>query len=107
MAPSSSSPPATCHQNLMDEPAMRHQHLTIFYDGRISVCDVTEFQARAIIWLASREKEERSNTARSSQAPKPLHSQLHSPPGLSLKRSLQRFLQKRKERAEAISPYRQ
>ncbi|XP_011004470.1 PREDICTED: uncharacterized protein LOC105110955 isoform X2 [Populus euphratica] len=45
MAPSSSSPSTTCHQNLMDiEPAMRQQHLTIFYNGRISVCDVTEFQ---------------------------------------------------------------
>ncbi|CAK7340367.1 unnamed protein product [Dovyalis caffra] len=90
-----------------DEPTMSQQHITIFYNGRISVCDVTEFQARAIIWLASREMEERIKSARSNQAPKPLHSQLYGPPGLSLKRSLQMFLQKRKKRAEAISPYSQ
>ncbi|CAK9167854.1 unnamed protein product [Ilex paraguariensis] len=83
------------------------QQLTIFYDGRVSVCDVTELQARAIILLASREMEEKSKTlSGSSDPPSPLlQSQLSSPTGLPLKRSLQRFLQKRKHRIQATSPY--
>ncbi|KAL3851496.1 hypothetical protein ACJIZ3_013378 [Penstemon smallii] len=76
----------------------QQQPLTIFYNGRVAVSDVTELQARAIIKLASRENEEKST---SSNEP-----QLYSPvSGLSMKRSLQRFLQKRKTRAEATSPY--
>ncbi|KAK4491576.1 hypothetical protein RD792_002328 [Penstemon davidsonii] len=72
------------------------QPLTIFYNGRVAVSDVTELQARSIIMLAK-------STSPNDHDP---HSQLHSPiSGLSMKRSLQKFLEKRKTRAEATSPY--
>ncbi|XP_034700626.1 protein TIFY 5A-like [Vitis riparia] len=101
------------HHNMMMETGrgspqeqQQQQQLTIFYDGRICVCDVTELQARAILLLASREMEEKTRTPTASDAISPsLHSQLYSPTGLSMKRSLQRFLQKRKNRMEATSPY--
>ncbi|XP_059275716.1 protein TIFY 5A-like [Lycium ferocissimum] len=81
----------------------KQQQLTIFYDGKVVVSDATELQARAIIHLASREAKGNIKTPSShSETPSPL---LQSPTGLSMKRSLQKFLQKRKNRAEAISPY--
>ncbi|PWA84800.1 jasmonate-zim-domain protein 8 [Artemisia annua] len=86
------------------------QQLTIFYDGKVSVCDVTELQARSIIKLASEEIEEKWRRTPGSTTSTELSSPLISPPiytprGLSMKRSLQRFLQKRKHRIEATSPY--
>ncbi|KAM7500563.1 hypothetical protein LguiA_024977 [Lonicera macranthoides] len=85
----------------------KDQQLTIFYNGRITACDVTELQARAIILLASKEMEE-SKTPTSPPL-MTLQSQLYSPSGsstgLSMKKSLQRFLQKRKHRIQATSPY--
>ncbi|CAK9162324.1 unnamed protein product [Ilex paraguariensis] len=85
----------------------QQQQLTIFYNGNISVCDVTELQARNIIWLASREMEEKSKTPSGSQPSSPLlQSPVYSPAtGLSMKKSLERFLQKRKYRIQATSPY--
>ncbi|KAI3455997.1 hypothetical protein Pfo_012660 [Paulownia fortunei] len=83
------------------------QQMTIFYNGRVAACDVTELQARAIILLASREMEEKSNNWPGSDSCSPvLNSPLCSPTtGLSMKRSLQRFLEKRNGRAQATSPY--
>ncbi|KAH9749467.1 protein TIFY 5A [Citrus sinensis] len=79
-------------------PQNQQQQLTIFYNGQVCICDVTEFQAKAILLLASREMEPAS--------PANPESQLYSPnSGLSMKRSLQRFLQKRKHRSLATSPY--
>ncbi|KAK1557322.1 hypothetical protein Q3G72_022533 [Acer saccharum] len=97
-------------------PQNQQKQLTIFYGGRVCVCDVTELQARAILMIASREMEEKMRSP-SGGSPSPLpsiisspvspsiESQMYSPvppTGLSMKRSLQRFLQKRKNRA---SPY--
>ncbi|XP_030546548.1 protein TIFY 5A [Rhodamnia argentea] len=79
---------------------LNQQQLAILYKGRVRPFDLTEFQARAIIWLASREVE--------SSSPPPLKkTPLWSPSasGLSMKRSLQRFLQERRKRARAMSPY--
>nr|ASU87518.1 jasmonate ZIM-domain protein [Dendrobium catenatum] len=97
----------------------RRQQMTIFYDGRVCVSDVTELQAKAILEMAKKElrldekqgsgnRQEEINTAASpaavTEGPAPA-TQLMSP-GQSMKRSLQRFLQKRKTRiAESSSPY--
>ncbi|PWA91768.1 jasmonate-zim-domain protein 8 [Artemisia annua] len=66
--------------------------------------------ARSIIKLASEEIEEKWRRTPGSTTSTELSSPLISPPiytprGLSMKRSLQRFLQKRKHRIEATSPY--
>ncbi|XP_076908930.1 protein TIFY 5A-like [Bidens hawaiensis] len=83
------------------EDLKEKQKLTIFYDGKVSVCDVTELQAKTIIKLASEEMDEKCRrTPGSTPSSSPLMSG-----GLSMKRSLQSFLQKRKHRAQATSPY--
>ena len=65
------------------------------------------FQARSILMLATREMEERLKTPTGSDLSSPtLQTEQYSPStGLSMKRSLQRFLQKRKNRIQATSPY--
>ncbi|XP_059651067.1 protein TIFY 5A-like [Cornus florida] len=82
--------------------------MTIFFNGRVCVCDVTELQARTIIWLARKEMDQKkSKTAGldTTNIPSP-QSQIYSPPGLSMKKSLQRFLQRRKDRIQGrSSPY--
>ncbi|CAK9321205.1 unnamed protein product [Citrullus colocynthis] len=94
------------HSSAAADGSPQSQQLTIFYNGRICVCDVTELQARAIFKLATREMEEKA----SSEAPSPIQQQSPPPPtpttpGLSMKKSLQRFLQKRKHRVQATAPY--
>ncbi|EEF42634.1 conserved hypothetical protein [Ricinus communis] len=97
---------------ILSESPQERQQLTIFYNGRVCVCYVTELQARAILSLASREMEDKMKTSLlgtptgRSEFVSPLPSPLCSPStGLSMKRSIQRFLQKRKHRAQATSPY--
>ncbi|KAL1560452.1 protein TIFY 5A-like [Salvia divinorum] len=87
--------------DLNDESSSNTQQLTIFYDGKMSSCDATELQARAIISLASRKTEEKPSK-NSPAMNSPVYS---AATGLSMKRSLQRFLEKRKSRAQSISPY--
>ncbi|KAF5736338.1 putative Jasmonate-zim-domain protein 8 [Tripterygium wilfordii] len=85
----------------------QQQQLTILYNGRVCVSDVTELQARAILSLAAREVEEtRKTPTSSSTVPVSSSSQLSTTPSnLSMNRSLQRFLQKRKNRIQSKSPY--
>ncbi|OIT32863.1 PREDICTED: protein TIFY 5A-like [Nicotiana attenuata] len=81
----------------------QQQQLTIFYNGKVVVSDATELQAKAIIYLASRETEENTKTSSPiSESSSPL---LQTQTGLSMKKSLQRFLQKRKNRIQETSPY--
>ncbi|KAG6639318.1 hypothetical protein I3843_10G087800 [Carya illinoinensis] len=99
-------------KHLEQQQQQQQQPLTIFYNGKICVSDVTEFQARAILLFANKEIEERMRTTTptgsSPTSPSCLQSPLYSPtPGLSMKKSLQRFLQKRKHRNQATSPYHQ
>ncbi|XP_048141014.1 LOW QUALITY PROTEIN: protein TIFY 5A-like [Rhodamnia argentea] len=92
------------------------QKLTIFYDGKVCASAVTELQARQIILLANRETEERSSKTPTGSEPSTpslwsqpstpnVQPQVYSSTGLSMKRSLQKFLQKRQHRIQATSPY--
>ncbi|CAL0334674.1 unnamed protein product [Lupinus luteus] len=97
-------------QNQQQRQQEQHNTLTIFYDGKICVSDVTEFQAKSIILLAYKKMEERLKTPNGSEPSTPTvvesHSPLYTPATpLSMKRSLQRFLQKRKIRKQEASPY--
>ncbi|XP_004244920.1 protein TIFY 5A-like [Solanum lycopersicum] len=73
------------------------QQLTIFYHGKFVVSDATELQAKAIIYLASRGMEMKTNKMSEPSSP------LLQPQ--TVKKSLQGFLQKRKKRVQATSPY--
>ncbi|KAK4781372.1 hypothetical protein SAY86_015474 [Trapa natans] len=87
----------------------QQQPLTIFYNGKVCFSNVTDLQARTILYHARREMELES--ARSPQGSGPAPSswqsyQAYSPNNTgSMKRSLQRFLQKRKNRTHSMSPY--
>ncbi|THU74890.1 hypothetical protein C4D60_Mb04t38180 [Musa balbisiana] len=93
----------------------RRQQITLLYDGRICACDVTEIQARGIIAMAKREMDghmkkttqahrEPIESSLPPSSPRPVERLLINPE-LSMKRSLQRFLHKRKSRLHALSPY--
>ncbi|KAM1004533.1 hypothetical protein ACFX2I_004694 [Malus domestica] len=110
-ADSSFPNPNETQQQEQHEQQQQQQQMTIFYDRVMCVRDVTELQARSIIFLANKEMEERVKSpftpSGSSEPHSPnLMSPLGSPvAGTSLKRSLQRFLQERKHRNQATSPY--
>ncbi|KAG5053547.1 hypothetical protein AAZX31_02G291900 [Glycine max] len=73
--------------------------VAILHNGRQCIFDTAELQARVIIWLASREMEGSTG----------LHSEtllIHVSRGLSIKKSLQNFLQRRirKKRSQPHLP---
>nr|GMC82947.1 protein TIFY 5A-like [Ipomoea batatas] len=85
-------------------PSIR-KRITILYNSKTGFSDdASELQILGILWLARREVEEKDNINRSNlRLSSPHH--YHSPPtpaaGSSLKKSLQRFLQKRRDRIRA------
>ncbi|KAG6469343.1 hypothetical protein ZIOFF_074057 [Zingiber officinale] len=105
------------------------RQMTIFYNGQVCVCDATEMQARAIIGMAEKEmeamigKKKRMNKHDQQQqqeamaesatalplppspSPESLLQVLN--PDLSMRQSLQRFLEKRKDRISEVTPYEQ
>ncbi|WOL07899.1 hypothetical protein Cni_G16649 [Canna indica] len=93
----------------------QQQQLAIFYNGQICFCDATEIKARAIISMAKREMDDQMMKKRRQQqgggeemkesSPAQNPERLLMNPELPMKRSLQRFLQKRKSRLNAASPY--
>ncbi|XP_074591124.1 protein TIFY 5A-like [Curcuma longa] len=126
---SSSSPPsslALASQRGEKAPELKKQkgdgNITIFYNGTICICDVTEIQARAIINMVKKEMEveinnnnnndNKSNTLECLQVPSGSNTTGSSMamvtvvPSLllnqspSMKRSLQQFLNKRKTRSD-------
>ncbi|XP_021763778.1 protein TIFY 5A-like [Chenopodium quinoa] len=106
-----SSSSTTCSTGSNVDDSKREQ-LTIFYNGTICVCDVTEAQARGIINRASRKMGEGTcispATGGADQiSPKLQYEQLCSQTqnGLSMKKSLRQFLEKRRHRIKATSPY--
>ncbi|XP_048432822.1 protein TIFY 5A-like [Pyrus x bretschneideri] len=100
-----SEPQSDSHKTPTGDSIRSEEQITIFHNGQVFVSDVTELQARAIILLAAREMEGRDRSMWSSAALLAFHSRIYGPPGVSLKRSLQSFLQKRKQRSQAASPY--
>ncbi|WOG84961.1 hypothetical protein DCAR_0104147 [Daucus carota subsp. sativus] len=108
----------TCPSQLMkeemrspnSEEKQDNRKLTIFYNGRVSSCDVTDIQARSIILLATQEiggeklttPASSGTSSESSSKPQQYYKQNK---GLSMKKSLQQFLQKRRTRIQATSPY--
>ncbi|KAJ1702695.1 hypothetical protein LUZ63_002474 [Rhynchospora breviuscula] len=107
--------------------ASEKRTITIFFDGQKCTSNVTEIQARAIISMAKREMhmvkggnrekeqtndmypqqfllERRNNSSFQEQPQFPSNSSQILNPELSMKHSLQRFLQKRKTRLTS-SPY--
>ncbi|KAM3260882.1 hypothetical protein ACQJBY_051876 [Aegilops geniculata] len=99
-------------------PAPARRNLTIVYDRRVlCAVDVVELQAMAIISMANQETTGKitdmddDGIAHSQSRASPDHGGIVAPTplgdqgGLSMKRSLQRFLEKRKARASTASPY--
>ncbi|GAB4850708.1 hypothetical protein Ancab_030008 [Ancistrocladus abbreviatus] len=101
----SSSNSNVVSHDFMTEPLLwRDQPLLIVYNGHVCICDLTELQAKTIIWLANREIEARMTMQRPSTATFYLQTQLHDlRGGPSMMRSLQTFLQSRKKRAKTTS----
>ncbi|XP_019197150.1 PREDICTED: protein TIFY 5A-like [Ipomoea nil] len=90
-------------------PSLR-KRITILYNSKTGFSDdASELQILGILWLARREVEEKDNIKRSNlrlSSPHQHHHQWHSPltpAGLSLKKSLQRFLQRRRDRIRAAA----
>ncbi|KAI3694132.1 hypothetical protein L1987_77093 [Smallanthus sonchifolius] len=69
--------------------------MTIFFNGTVSVLDVTPNQAESIIKLAE------SLNSVSKNVVEPIRNDMP----MSRKRSLRRFLEKRKERHVSLTPY--
>ncbi|KAK7306889.1 hypothetical protein VNO77_44849 [Canavalia gladiata] len=98
--PSGSTSP---HDSMNEPLSINKRVVAIQHNRRHHTFDITELQARVIIWLAS---QERNGSTGASSAPslsilQPRALLMHTPQGFSIKRSLRHFLQKRKKRSQS------
>ncbi|XP_021904691.1 protein TIFY 5A-like [Carica papaya] len=94
------------NEEITSSKSPQTEQLTIFYNGKVCVSNVTELQAKAILFIASRETmEEKPRTPTELENGSSTQIRSNIANGLSMKRSLQRFLQKRKHSIRATSPY--
>ncbi|XP_023520316.1 protein TIFY 5A-like [Cucurbita pepo subsp. pepo] len=101
LSPPSSSP-STATATANSTSTSCHNHID---PTRVPIPDLTELQARAIIVRATTQMEvERRLTTCHISSPKQRVS-MKSGASPSMRRSLQRFLQKRKHRIQTLSPY--
>ncbi|KAH1092461.1 hypothetical protein AAZX31_14G002600 [Glycine max] len=90
----SSSP---SHRSMNGTLNIHNNLVAILHNGRQCIFDTTELQARMIIWLASKEMEENTTG---------LHSEallIHVSRGLSIKKSLENFLQRRRKKRSLVT----
>ncbi|XP_057431347.1 protein JAZ13 [Lotus japonicus] len=100
-----------CYLNLRSNPSSResmnealnvNQQMVAIPHSRRHMLDVTELQARVIIWLGSQEMEARKGNKGPASIPLfPLQPQALLMQGFCIKRSLHNFLQKRKKRSKS------
>ncbi|XP_022941937.1 uncharacterized protein LOC111447151 [Cucurbita moschata] len=90
---------------MMAMPLNHQKQIMVFNNGTASVCDLTELQVRAILGIASQER----NSSKSQWWSNPERLSLQMPngnAGFSIKKSLQRFLQRRNtRRIRSMYPY--
>ncbi|XP_022136494.1 uncharacterized protein LOC111008192 [Momordica charantia] len=105
--PSSSvSQPKTFQFSAIPMTVNHQQQIMVFYNGTFSFCDLTELQARAILRLASQEKNGNGRWANPEWLSLQMPKNGNGNAGFSIKKSLQRFLQRRKtRRIQSMSPY--
>ncbi|XP_038895134.1 protein TIFY 5A-like [Benincasa hispida] len=103
LSPPSSSPSTIAVTATNSTSTSQHNHLS---PTEVPILDLTELQARAIIVRATRQMEaERRSTTRRISLPTTEQISMKSGASPSMRRSLQRFLQKRKHRTQTLSPY--
>ncbi|CAH8380704.1 unnamed protein product [Eruca vesicaria subsp. sativa] len=87
----------SCRRDSNQSLAARTKKINELYNGKVRGYDLVEVQIRAVIEMASKE---RGITA-SELAPV----RMESPLRFSVKRSVERFLEKRKKRSKRVIPY--
>ncbi|KAF8090237.1 hypothetical protein N665_0482s0030 [Sinapis alba] len=93
----SSLQPSRRYSTVNQSLTIRANEINAFYNGKVREHDHVEIQVRAIIEMASKE----GGITTSKLAPM----RMESPLGVSVKRSVKSFLEKRKRRCKYFAPY--